>query len=145
MKIKRFFAQDMRQAIRMVREAQGPDAVILSNRKVNGGVEIVSAIDYDASTHRAALPPELAADPARLEVGHEQAGHVLHRAAGVDEGGLLLLAELGVRHGEGDDLGDGRVVKKICLLDGRVRFVASNIREERLAEQLRQVSIMSRG
>lgn len=49
MKIKRFFAPDMRQAIRKVREEQGPDAVILSNRKVEGGVEIVAAIDYDES------------------------------------------------------------------------------------------------
>ena len=32
MKIKRFFAKDMRQAIRNVREELGPDAVILSNR-----------------------------------------------------------------------------------------------------------------
>ncbi len=47
MKIKRFFAQDIRQAIRMVREEQGPDAVILSNRRVDGGVEIVAAVDYD--------------------------------------------------------------------------------------------------
>lgn len=50
MKIKRYFATDMRQAIRLVREEQGPDAVILSNRKVNGGVEIVAAIDYDEAT-----------------------------------------------------------------------------------------------
>ena len=34
MKIKRYFAADMRQAIRMVRDEQGPDAVILSNRRV---------------------------------------------------------------------------------------------------------------
>ncbi len=47
MKIKRFFAPDIRQAIRMVREEQGADAVILSNRRVDGGVEIVSATDYD--------------------------------------------------------------------------------------------------
>jgi flagellar biosynthesis protein FlhF len=47
MKVKRFFAPDMRQAIRLVREAQGPDAVILSNRKVDGGIEIISAVDYD--------------------------------------------------------------------------------------------------
>ena len=47
MKIKRYFATDMRQAIRMVREEQGPDAVILSNRKVDGGIEIIAAIDYD--------------------------------------------------------------------------------------------------
>ncbi|MCW8918225.1 MAG: flagellar biosynthesis protein FlhF [Gammaproteobacteria bacterium] len=49
MKIKRYFAKDMRQAIRMVREEQGPDAVILSNRRVDGGVEIVAAVDYDES------------------------------------------------------------------------------------------------
>ncbi len=48
MKIKRFFAPDMRQAIRMVRDEQGPDAVILSTRNTGGGVEIVAAIDYDA-------------------------------------------------------------------------------------------------
>jgi len=49
MKVKRFFAADMRQAIRLVREAQGADAVILSNRKVDGGVEIISATGYDES------------------------------------------------------------------------------------------------
>ncbi len=49
MQIKRYFAEDMRQAIRRVRDAQGPDAVILSNRKVEGGVEIVAAVDYDES------------------------------------------------------------------------------------------------
>lgn len=47
MKVKRFFAPDIRQAIRMVREGQGPDAVILSNRRVEGGVEIVAATDYN--------------------------------------------------------------------------------------------------
>jgi flagellar biosynthesis protein FlhF len=49
MKIKRFFAPDMRTAIRQVRDEQGPDAVILSTRKVEGGIEIVSAMDYDQS------------------------------------------------------------------------------------------------
>lgn len=47
MKIKRFFAPDIRQAIKLVREELGPEAVILSNRQVKGGVEIVSAVDYD--------------------------------------------------------------------------------------------------
>jgi flagellar biosynthesis protein FlhF len=47
MKVKRFFAPDMRQAIQKVREAQGPDAVILSNRQVDGGIEIIAAVDYD--------------------------------------------------------------------------------------------------
>ncbi len=54
MKIKRFFAPDIRQAMRLVREEQGPDAVILSNNRVNGGVEIVAAIDFDAALFPAA-------------------------------------------------------------------------------------------
>ena len=47
MNIKRYFAPTIRQAINKVREEQGPDAVILSNQRVNGGVEIVAAIDFD--------------------------------------------------------------------------------------------------
>ena len=48
MKLKHYRAADMRQALRLVREAQGPDAVILSTRRVNGGVEVVAAVDYDS-------------------------------------------------------------------------------------------------
>lgn len=48
MKIKHYRAADMRQALRQVREAQGPDAVILSSRRIANGVEVVAAIDYDA-------------------------------------------------------------------------------------------------
>ena len=47
MKIKRFFAEDIRRALRQVRESLGPDAVILSNKSVDGGVELVAAMDYD--------------------------------------------------------------------------------------------------
>jgi flagellar biosynthesis protein FlhF len=47
-KIKRFFAEDMRRALQQVKETLGPDAVIMSNKKVNGGIEIVAAIDPDA-------------------------------------------------------------------------------------------------
>ena len=47
MKIKHYQAPDMRQALRQVRDAQGPDAVILSSRKIAGGVEVVAAVDYD--------------------------------------------------------------------------------------------------
>lgn len=49
MKIKRFTARNMREAMRMVREEQGPDAVILSNRRVPEGIEVLAATDYDAS------------------------------------------------------------------------------------------------
>ena len=49
MKIKRFVAKDMRTALRKVSDTLGPDAVILSNNRVEDGIEIVAAIDYDES------------------------------------------------------------------------------------------------
>ncbi|CAH8204112.1 flagellar biosynthesis protein FlhF [Vibrio aestuarianus] len=45
MKIKRFFAKDMRTALLQVKEELGAEAVIMSNKKVAGGVEIVAAVD----------------------------------------------------------------------------------------------------
>jgi len=48
MKIKRFFAKDMRTAMIEVKEVLGSDAVIMSNKKVVGGIEIVAAVDYQA-------------------------------------------------------------------------------------------------
>ncbi|ADJ27872.1 flagellar biosynthesis protein FlhF [Nitrosococcus watsonii] len=55
MKIRRFTAPDVRQAIRQVREAMGADAVILSNRPVGEGVEIVAATDYEDTAPKQAL------------------------------------------------------------------------------------------
>ncbi len=51
MKIKKYFASDMRKALTMAREEQGPDVVILSNRKVSGGVELLAAEDYDEALY----------------------------------------------------------------------------------------------
>ncbi len=47
MKIKRFVAKDIRQVMRMVKEELGADAVIMSNRSVDEGIEIVAAKDFD--------------------------------------------------------------------------------------------------
>lgn len=63
MKVRRYFAADMRSALAMVRESQGPDVIILSNRKVADGIELLTA-DEDA-------PAE---ELARLARAHE-AGH----------------------------------------------------------------------
>jgi flagellar biosynthesis protein FlhF len=43
MKVKRYLAPDMRRAIAQIREEMGVEAVILSNRTVEGGVEVVAA------------------------------------------------------------------------------------------------------
>jgi len=64
MKINRFFAKDMRQAIQKVRKTLGSDAVILSNKSVDGGVELVAAIDYDES---AVIAAAVDATPPKLE------------------------------------------------------------------------------
>lgn len=47
MKIKRFFDKDISSVIRAVRRDLGPDAVILSNKQLQDGIEIVAAVDYD--------------------------------------------------------------------------------------------------
>lgn len=47
MKIKRFVAKDIRLAMRMVKDELGADAVIMSNKTVDQGVEIVAAKDFD--------------------------------------------------------------------------------------------------
>ena len=48
MKVKRFFAADMRQAMKLVRDELGADASIIANRRVAGGVELTAALDYVA-------------------------------------------------------------------------------------------------
>ena len=60
MKIKRYLDKDMRHVLRRVREDQGPDAVILSNRRVDEGIEVIAAIDYDEALvrHAIGIPPE---------------------------------------------------------------------------------------
>ncbi len=55
MKIKRYLDKDMRHVLKRVREDQGPDAVILSNRRVDDGIEVIAAIDYDEALVRHAV------------------------------------------------------------------------------------------
>lgn len=51
--MKSFIAADMRSALRMVREALGEEAVILSNRRVPQGIELVAAAEMPP------LPPRI--------------------------------------------------------------------------------------
>jgi flagellar biosynthesis protein FlhF len=79
MRIKRYTAPDMRSALRMVRDEQGPDAVILSNRVIAGGVEVVSATDYDEALVQQALRaavPGLEPLPAK-SAAHDEAAFPL--------------------------------------------------------------------
>ena len=70
--IKKFHAQTTRDALRQVRDALGANAIILSNRQVAGGVEIIAVADMDMAALTAKAEPALwaaqnarAAEPAR--------------------------------------------------------------------------------
>jgi flagellar biosynthesis protein FlhF len=62
MNVKKFVAASSREAWRNVRETLGPDAVILSNRTVEGGVEILAMANEEMST---LATPALATKPKR--------------------------------------------------------------------------------
>ncbi|CAM4075290.1 flagellar biosynthesis protein FlhF [Pseudoalteromonas ostreae] len=59
MKIKRFFAKDMRTALKEVKDELGVDAVIMSNKKLANGVEIVAAVDYEKAAPKAPAQPHV--------------------------------------------------------------------------------------
>lgn len=65
MNVKRYFAQTAREALRQLKEELGADAIVLSNRSVDGGVEIVAlpadAVDLLHQSTRSA--PAAAAKP----------------------------------------------------------------------------------
>lgn len=79
MNISRFFGSTNREALRQVRLALGPDALIVSNRRVNGGVEILATDPTSAAAAQQAqvqaqtqapagaadLPPSVPSDKAQ--------------------------------------------------------------------------------
>jgi flagellar biosynthesis protein FlhF len=84
MKIKRFVAATMREALAQVREEQGPDAVIISNRRCDGGIELITAVDYDETLIEEALKrsrPEPPPAPAVVARVATPAGPTVSRTA----------------------------------------------------------------
>lgn len=53
MKIRRFIGKDMRSALAQIKEELGADAVIMSNKKIPEGVELMAAVDYSQATPQA--------------------------------------------------------------------------------------------
>lgn len=64
--VKKFSAPTTREALRQVRDALGPDALILSNRPVPGGVEIMAVAEQDVAALTASAPRSAA--PVRHEI-----------------------------------------------------------------------------
>ena len=54
MNVKRYFAKTAREALRMLKDDLGPDAVVLSNRAANGGVEILALPAGDVASMQSA-------------------------------------------------------------------------------------------
>jgi flagellar biosynthesis protein FlhF len=93
MNVKKFTAPTSREALRKVREALGPDAVILSNRPVDGVVEIL-ALDNDDVASLASPSPESEMAAPRPQLHHlddmpaqpaaAPAARTLHAAGRID-------------------------------------------------------------
>ena len=88
MKMKRFIAAGSHQAMVQVNDVLGPDALILSNRKVAEGVEIIAAVDYEDDLLSSA-PVSTEAAPGTDKAPDKAAAVVARRpecAAGKPEG-----------------------------------------------------------
>jgi flagellar biosynthesis protein FlhF len=91
MKMKRFIAAGAHQAMEQVNDALGPDALILSNRKVAEGVEIIAAVDYEdellssAPAFTDSIPPGDEVDEAAAAVNDRSLPGPVEHAAGDTE------------------------------------------------------------
>lgn len=94
MNVKKFSANSSRDALRKVRDALGPDAVILSNRSVDGGVEIIALANEDiASLVAPPMDQETAAKPALADF---LPGHRIENTQASTLAGALKVARSGV-------------------------------------------------
>lgn len=74
MKISRFFGVNSREVMRQVRQVLGPDALIVSNRSVDGGVEVLATVE-GAFDDAAAETPQREAMPHAAPVSLPQPGY----------------------------------------------------------------------
>ena len=63
MKIRRYVAKDIRSALTQIKEELGADAVIMSNKKIAEGVELMAAVDYNKSIAPQKATEQLAQQP----------------------------------------------------------------------------------
>ncbi|SEK12848.1 flagellar biosynthesis protein FlhF [Achromobacter sp. NFACC18-2] len=73
MKISRFYGANTRDVMRQVREALGPDALIVSNRSVEGGIEVLATVDGAFDDAPAQTPPQ--ESPGQARPGLAQPAH----------------------------------------------------------------------
>lgn len=86
MNVRKFSARTSREAIRMLRDALGANAVILSNRNVDGMVEILAMADEAISSITSSgsdrlITPDTPRFPPRVNPGHERNAYPEHSRA----------------------------------------------------------------
>ena len=65
MSVKRIVAANMQQGLKLISQELGPDAVILSNKRIAGGVEILAATGSNGPAHAPEPEPQAALQPAK--------------------------------------------------------------------------------
>ncbi|OYD52760.1 flagellar biosynthesis protein FlhF [Thauera propionica] len=105
MNVKRYFAPTAREALRALKEALGPDAIVLSNRAVDGGVEILAlpgeAVSALQAANRAAVAAKSkapAGEPAAVTAPKPAAAPVREPADGDFRVSLSALAASAARN-----------------------------------------------
>ena len=136
MKIKRFVAPDMRTAIRLVREEQGANAVILSNRRVGDEIEVVAATDYDESLVQQAVRAQQGTDDQPDPPTPTPPGSGRREAA--DKPGIVWAQDPHLRKLE-EQLGDLR-----NMLEGRLGDVENLAWESRAPQRNRAVMALQK-
>ena len=102
MNVKKYFANTSRQALHLVKQGLGPDALILSNRAVEGGVEILAVAQADLPAHaetaqtaaRARQEKDTPAESRRSPQPAARAAAAPAAAAAEDPGSRSLASEI---------------------------------------------------
>jgi flagellar biosynthesis protein FlhF len=66
--VKRFYAETSREALRLVRQALGNEAMILGNRKTANGVEVMAVAESEVRTVTGGASPRAPAKPAATAI-----------------------------------------------------------------------------
>ncbi|HBD11592.1 MAG TPA: flagellar biosynthesis protein FlhF [Porticoccaceae bacterium] len=87
MKITKFTAKDMKEAMFKVREYLGPDAVILGSKRLEDGVEITASIDFEEEKLQEQIAQAQVVDEAALaDIQRAQQAHAQASAAADSQG-----------------------------------------------------------
>lgn len=71
MQLKRFIAKDNHNVLKLVREELGADAIIISNRKVDNGIEVIASAGYDSAELQTSVQSDVFVQNSSLEASEE--------------------------------------------------------------------------